>query len=125
MDSGIEPHVWVTIRDNGPGIPPEILPKIFDPFFTTKRPGRGTGLGLSICMAIIREHNGGIEARSLPEGGAMFRVYLPVRYSDSQSVSARRREAAAENARPASFVHPGTSGNDVAAARKAPETRHS
>ena len=54
------------------------LPKIFDPFFTTKRPGRGTGLGLSICLAILREHNGQIEAQPLPDGGAVFTVSLPV-----------------------------------------------
>ncbi len=62
--------VWVTVQDDGPGIPPDVLPKIFDPFFTTKRPGRGTGLGLSICMAIIREHGGTIEAHSSTRVGA-------------------------------------------------------
>src|SRR4029077_16987472 len=51
---------------------------IFDPFFTTKRPGRGTGLGLSICLAILREHNGQIEAQPLPDGGSLFTVSLPV-----------------------------------------------
>jgi PAS domain S-box-containing protein len=69
--------VWVTFQDNGPGIPPDVLPKIFDPFFTTKRPGRGTGLGLSICMALIREHGGNIEASDAPGGGALFRITLP------------------------------------------------
>jgi two-component system NtrC family sensor kinase len=51
-------------QDDGPGIPPDILPKIFDPFYTTKRPGRGTGLGLSICKAILREHGGNVEVSS-------------------------------------------------------------
>lgn len=69
--------VWVTFQDNGPGIPPDVLPKIFDPFFTTKRPGRGTGLGLSICMALVREHGGNIEAMDAPGGGALFRITLP------------------------------------------------
>lgn len=73
---GLE-SVWVTFQDNGPGIPPEVLPKIFDPFFTTKRPGRGTGLGLSICMALVREHGGNIEAVEAPGGGALFRIVLP------------------------------------------------
>jgi two-component system NtrC family sensor kinase len=70
--------VAVTFQDDGPGIPPEILPNIFDPFYTTKRPGRGTGLGLSICKAILREHNGNVEAASGPGGGAVFTVTLPV-----------------------------------------------
>jgi two-component system NtrC family sensor kinase len=75
--------VSVSIQDDGPGIPPNILPKIFDPFFTTKRPGRGTGLGLSICMAILREHGGTIEASNAEEGGAILTVTLPVRQPDA------------------------------------------
>ena len=74
----------VSIQDDGPGIPAGILPRIFDPFFTTKRPGRGTGLGLSICMAIMREHGGNIEARSLPEGGARFTLSFPAANGESQ-----------------------------------------
>ena len=70
--------VSVIFQDDGPGIPPEILPNIFDPFYTTKRPGRGTGLGLSICKAILREHNGNVEAASGPGGGAVFTVTLPL-----------------------------------------------
>ncbi|HZR58662.1 MAG TPA: PAS domain S-box protein [Terriglobales bacterium] len=69
--------VSATFQDDGPGIPPEILPNIFDPFYTTKRPGRGTGLGLSICKAILREHGGNVEASSGPGGGAVFTVTLP------------------------------------------------
>ena len=57
-----EKSVSVIFQDDGPGISPDILPNIFDPFYTTKRPGRGTGLGLSICKAILREHNGNVEA---------------------------------------------------------------
>lgn len=70
-------HVSVVFQDDGAGIAPEILPHIFDPFYTTKRPGRGTGLGLSICKAILREHNGNVEAASAPGGGAVFTVTLP------------------------------------------------
>jgi PAS domain S-box-containing protein len=73
-----EKSVSVIFQDDGPGISPEILPNIFDPFYTTKRPGRGTGLGLSICKAILREHNGNVEAASGPGGGAVFTVTLPV-----------------------------------------------
>jgi len=73
----------VSIQDDGSGIPAGILPRIFDPFFTTKRPGRGTGLGLSICMAIMREHGGNIEARTLPEGGARFTLSFPAANGES------------------------------------------
>jgi len=70
--------VAIIFQDDGPGIPADILPNIFDPFYTTKRPGRGTGLGLSISKAILREHNGNVEAASGPGGGAVFTVTLPV-----------------------------------------------
>jgi len=70
--------VWIVFQDDGPGIAPENLPHIFDPFFTTKRPGRGTGLGLSICKTLLREHGGNIEAATVPGGGAVFTITLPV-----------------------------------------------
>jgi PAS domain S-box-containing protein len=73
-----EKSVSVIFQDDGPGISPDVLPNIFDPFYTTKRPGRGTGLGLSISKAILREHNGNVEAASGPGGGAVFTVTLPV-----------------------------------------------
>ena len=81
-----EKSVAVTFQDDGPGISPEILPNIFDPFYTTKRPGRGTGLGLSICKAILREHNGNVEAASGPGGGAVFTVTLPIAVMSPSSV---------------------------------------
>ncbi|MGB8471571.1 MAG: PAS domain S-box protein, partial [Candidatus Sulfotelmatobacter sp.] len=68
--------VWASFHDDGPGIPGDILASIFDPFYTTKRPGRGTGLGLSICKAVMKEHNGTIEAANAPGGGAVFTVTL-------------------------------------------------
>ncbi len=72
--------IVVEIQDDGPGIDPGNLGKIFDPFFTTKDVGQGTGLGLSICYGIIREHGGRITAENAAaEGGAIFRVTLPVR----------------------------------------------
>ena len=73
-----EPMIRISIADNGPGIPEEIIDKIFDPFFTTKEVGQGTGLGLSICYGIIKEHNGNIYAFNSPEGGAVMVVELPV-----------------------------------------------
>ena len=69
----------VFIRDNGPGIPPEIMPKIFDPFFTTKDIGQGTGLGLSICFGIVRGYGGAIRAESQPGRFTEFVLDLPGR----------------------------------------------
>lgn len=68
----------ISIRDTGPGIPPEMTERIFDPGFTTKGVGVGTGLGLSISRKIIEiNHGGKIRAENHPEGGAVFRITLP------------------------------------------------
>ena len=69
--------VRVTLRDNGPGIPPEHLLRIFDPFFTTKPVGKGTGLGLSISYGIVEQHGGRLSARNAVGGGAEFGLELP------------------------------------------------
>ncbi len=67
--------VRVSIRDEGPGIAPEHLPRIFDPFFTTKP--SGTGLGLPTTYSIVRRHEGHITVGSRPGEGATFHIYLP------------------------------------------------
>ncbi|MBX9928057.1 MAG: PAS domain S-box protein [Gemmatimonadaceae bacterium] len=67
-----------SVRDSGPGIPPEHLPHIFNPFYTTKPRGIGTGLGLSISDGIVREHGGTLSVHSIPGQGATFEVRLPV-----------------------------------------------
>ncbi len=69
--------VLITIRDNGPGIPPEFVGKVFDPFFTTKADAGGIGLGLSIVHTIIKDHNGTIHVSSEQGKGTAFRIILP------------------------------------------------
>ncbi len=67
----------VEIRDNGPGIPSDILPHIFDPFFTTKSVGEGTGLGLDTVQRIMKKHRGSVQVFSKP-GDTCFQVRLPL-----------------------------------------------
>jgi signal transduction histidine kinase len=71
--------VVVEIRDDGPGIAPEMRQRVFEPFFTTKRKERGSGLGLSICRRIVSQHKGSIELESDPDRGTIVRVRLPTR----------------------------------------------
>jgi two-component system NtrC family sensor kinase len=68
--------VAVSVADDGPGIPEELLPRVFEPFFTTKTEGEGTGLGLSICQGIVKEHGGRITLESSPGAGTIFTVEL-------------------------------------------------
>ncbi len=71
---------WLEARigDNGPGIPPHVLPKIFHPFFTTKPAGSGTGLGLSLAYQIVVEqHKGGIRVETRQGEFTEFIISLP------------------------------------------------
>lgn len=68
-------YIRISVEDNGPGIPANILPKIFDPYFTTKP--AGSGLGLATAYAIISRHGGQIEAESIPGVRTCFTVHLP------------------------------------------------
>ena len=83
------PTIWLTTRrkedvaeirfkDNGPGIPSEVIDRIFNPFFTTKPTGKGTGLGLSICSDIVREHGGDIQVTSEPGEYTEMLITLPL-----------------------------------------------
>jgi len=69
----------VSISDSGPGIPTAKLNEVFDPFFTTKQ--QGMGIGLSISRTIVQAHNGRIWAENQTEGGAVFRLSLPIALS--------------------------------------------
>jgi signal transduction histidine kinase len=88
------PHVRLSIIDNGPGIPPDVLPRIFEPLFTTK--GFGVGLGLPTVRQIVEKHGGTIDVTSAGAGGTTVTVWLP-RHGDAQTptLETAGREAAA------------------------------
>ena len=73
-------YVNVSIEDNGPGIPAEIMDKVFDPYFSTKDSvtQKGMGLGLTLCYWIIKRHDGHIQVESEPGKGTRVTLYLPV-----------------------------------------------
>jgi len=70
------PLVKLWVRDTGPGIPAEVLPKIFQPYFTTKGPRQGTGLGLNIVQRLIKEGKGALHVHTQPGEGTTFTIYL-------------------------------------------------
>ena len=68
-------YVMISVKDSGPGIPSDVLPKIFEPYFTTKK--AGAGMGLYVVYATIKRHGGTIEVESTVGQGTTFRVYIP------------------------------------------------
>lgn len=77
-DGGAE----VSVRDDGAGAPPDLLPHLFEPFVTSKDPGQGTGLGLALAHATVRALGGAIEASNLAAGGFEVRIRVPAPESD-------------------------------------------
>jgi len=71
------PVVQLSVRDDGPGIPPEVLPKIFQPYFTTKSARQGTGLGLNIVQRLIKEAKGVLRVETRVGEGTSFTIYVP------------------------------------------------
>ena len=63
---------YIDVKDNGPGISPELMDEIFVPFFTTK--SEGTGIGLSLSKRVMQLHGGGIQVRSVPHSETVFRL---------------------------------------------------
>jgi CheY-like chemotaxis protein/anti-sigma regulatory factor (Ser/Thr protein kinase) len=77
--------VAIDVRDDGPGMPPQVAGQAFEPFFTTKPEGQGTGLGLPIAQGIVREHGGQISLATTRGAGATFTVELPSASSPRRS----------------------------------------
>jgi PAS domain S-box-containing protein len=75
-------QITVSVRDSGPGIPAEVMPKVFDPFFTTKPDG--LGMGLAICRSIVTAHGGHIWADSPPGGGAVVSFTLKAEEANAE-----------------------------------------
>ena len=73
-----EETVTIVIKDNGDGMPQDVIDKIFNPFFTTKPTGQGTGLGLAMSSDIVREHGGTIEVESVEASHTSMIVELPL-----------------------------------------------
>jgi len=74
----LEGKILIFVKDNGNGIPQNIVDKIFQPFFTTKPTGQGTGLGLSLAYDIVKAHGGEIKVETKEGGGSEFIIFLPV-----------------------------------------------
>jgi len=73
-----EDQIEISIKDNGHGIPEEIIDKIFQPFFTTKPAGSGTGLGLSLSYDIVKAQGGEIKVETKRTGGTEFKIVLAI-----------------------------------------------
>jgi two-component system sensor histidine kinase/response regulator len=72
------PLLALSVKDTGPGIPAEILPKIFDPYFTTKTVSGGTGLGLNVVHRLVKETRASLHVHTESGCGTTFTVYFPV-----------------------------------------------
>jgi signal transduction histidine kinase len=70
-------HIALSVKDNGSGMPPDVLQRLFTPFFTTKGPGRGTGLGLTITRRVVQSLGGTMQVSSTVGQGTEFVVRLP------------------------------------------------
>ncbi|MFZ5763523.1 MAG: response regulator [Thermodesulfobacteriota bacterium] len=87
-------YLCLAVRDNGPGIAPEVMEHIFEPYFTTKEFGKGTGMGLAVVHGIVRGCGGGVEVQSEPGQGAVFRLYFPAVEAAVEPPAANKEEPA-------------------------------
>lgn len=95
-------YVRITVSDDGPGIPREMLGRVLEPFFTTKERGKGTGLGLSMAYGFARQVGGTLTIASAPGSGTSVSLYLPL--TDQQAESAPAAPEAAQSLRGRSIL---------------------
>ena len=69
-------RIEIQVVDDGPGIPPDVMPRIFEPMFSTR--GFGIGLGLTVAQRVMQQHNGGVDVRSVAERGTEVTLWLPL-----------------------------------------------
>jgi signal transduction histidine kinase len=86
------PFLLIELCDTGPGVPVEDRARIFDAFFTTKDYGEGSGLGLPVSHGIVKDHDGWMEVSDGAQGGAVFRVFLPIP-SEPSAADSRKTES--------------------------------
>ena len=75
----VTPLMALSVTDNGPGIPPNVLERIFEPYFSGQPSGKGAGLGLCIVRRLLKESRGGLHVHSEVGRGSVFTLYLPAR----------------------------------------------
>ncbi|MCP4871349.1 MAG: response regulator [Proteobacteria bacterium] len=97
-DDGVQ-YVGLTVHDDGPGIPDEILEHVFEPFVTTKGSGAGTGLGLALVYGIVTGRGGDLVVHTNPRDGTTVTLLLPI-HVDSDGDSIRRDDLPADIAPP-------------------------
>ncbi|MBF0295791.1 MAG: PAS domain S-box protein [Magnetococcales bacterium] len=104
VGQAIERHVWIWVKDNGPGIPAEAIDRIFDPFYTSKGKTKGTGLGLSIVEGIVKDHLGQITIFSPPRTAEYTEtevvIILPTLALHREQLAARKRSRPAQERGP-------------------------
>jgi PAS domain S-box-containing protein len=71
-------YVAVEVKDEGTGMPPEVIERAIEPVFTTKREGKGTGLGLAMASGFVQQSRGRLEIESKPNEGALIRMLFPI-----------------------------------------------
>lgn len=93
----VQAWVRLTVRDNGCGMPPEVMERLFEPFYTTKQVGRGTGLGLATVWHLATGFGGRVEAESTVDQGAAFHVTLPVHHELAPPATSSHPDPAVAN----------------------------
>ena len=96
-DGDAAEHVRIAVRDEGSGMPPEVVAQAFDPFFSTKPVGRGTGLGLSMVYGFVRQSGGQVKIDSELQRGTTVTMYLPRATQAEQASSAEQPPPAGDD----------------------------